>query len=251
MAKGDNSVFKRYEYKYKLSREQYLSVVEKIKEYMRGDEHGETTVQSLYFDTDAWRLIIDSIQHPTYKEKLRARSYGLASPEKKVFVELKKKYDRIVYKRRISVPEKKLLPLICSGESIENSQIEKEILYFCKSYGGLSPAMLLLYDRTAYVCDGTDLRITFDRNIRYRTERLDLCSGLDGTLLFENGEVMMEIKTGDAYPLWLVKILSDEKIFKTSFSKYGSAYTYLFKTNKLTNPAYERKFTGEDIKRET
>lgn len=233
--KRDISVFKRHEFKYKLTRDQYLSVIEKINGYMHADEYGETTIQSLYFDTCNWRRIINSIEKPEYKEKLRARSYGLAAPDKKIFVELKKKYDKIVYKRRISIPEKQLIPLVCDGKSTGNGQIEKEIIYFCRYYGGLTPAMLLLYDRTAYVQDDSDLRITFDRNVRYRTERLDLCSGLDGTLLFDDGEVIMEIKTSAPYPLWLVKILSDEKIFKTSFSKYGSAYLYLLRNNQITN----------------
>lgn len=233
MVKRDITVFKRHEFKYKLTRIQYLSVLERINGHLHADEYGETTIQSLYFDTTNWRLIIKSIEKPDYKEKLRARSYGLAGPENKIFVELKKKYDRIVYKRRISIPEKKLMPFVCDGESVGEGQIEKEILYFCRSYGGLTPAMLLLYDRTAYIDDESDLRVTFDLDVRYRTDRLDLRSGLDGNLLFNDGEVIMEIKTSLAYPLWLVKILSDEKIFKTSFSKYGSAYLYLLRNNKI------------------
>ena len=109
---------------------------------------------------------------------------------------------------------------------MEKGQIEREIRYFCQFYGGLKPAMLLLYDRTAYhdYKLGTDLRITFDRNIRYRTECLDLCSGFDGTPLLPNGEIMMEIKTVGAYPMWLVHLLNGNRIYKTSFSKYGTAY---------------------------
>lgn len=227
--KKDLYVFKRYEFKYKLSGEQHAAAVNRITEHMRGDEHGETTIQSLYFDTDDRRLIVNSLQRPVYKEKLRARSYGLAAAGSKIFVELKKKYDGVVYKRRISVPEKDLLPLVCEGKSVGDSQIEKEILYFCGKYPGLRPAMLLLYDRTAYICDGSDLRITFDRNIRYRTERLDLSSGLDGTPLLRDGEVIMEIKSGYAFPLWLTRFLSEEKIYKHSFSKYGTAYSYVKK----------------------
>lgn len=84
--------------------------------------------------------------------------------------------------------------------------------------------MLLLYDRTAFFGVG-DLRLTFDRSIRFRTDRLSLSAGLDGSPLLEEGAVLMEIKTAAAIPLWLARALSQNQIFKTSFSKYGTAFT--------------------------
>ena len=222
--KIDKYVFKRHEIKYMLTPSQYKTVLKKIGEQLSVDEYGETTIQSLYYDTDTWRLIRDSIERPFYKEKLRARSYGLAKPDGKVFLELKKKCDHVVFKRRICLKEKELAPLINMGVNADGGQIEKEIRYFCRFYGGLKPSMLLLYDRTAYLETGSDLRVTFDRNIRYRTERLSLCSGLDGTLLLPEGEVLLEIKTGGAYPTWLIGLLNGNGIYKTSFSKYGAAY---------------------------
>ena len=220
-------VFKRYEIKYMLSAEQYKMVMEQILRYTKEDEYGEETIQSLYYDTDTFLLIRNSIEKPLYKEKLRARSYGLATPDTKVFLELKKKYDKVVYKRRISVEEKLLSTKINIPINENMSQVEKEIAYCSNFYGGLKPKMLLLYDRAVYI--GEDkLRITFDKNIRYRTDRLSLCSGLDGTHILTNGEVMMEVKTGGAYPRWLVELLNGNKIYKTSFSKYGTAYKLEF-----------------------
>ena len=84
--------------------------------------------------------------------------------------------------------------------------------------------MLLLYDRTAFFENGTELRITFDRNIRYRTDDLNLHTSLEGKRLLNEGDVMVEIKGCGAFPLWLINYLSDNKIRKTSFSKYGTAY---------------------------
>lgn len=224
--KIDKYVFKRHEIKYRLTPAQYAIVLQEISKHLSVDEYGETTIQSLYYDTNTWLLIRNSIEKPFYKEKIRARSYGLATPDKKIFLELKKKCDKVVFKRRISIQEKELAPFINMGIGADKGQIEKEIRYFCQFYGDLKPAMLLLYDRTAYhdYKLGTDLRVTFDRNIRYRTERLNLRSGLDGTLLLPNGEIMMEIKTGGAYPMWLVSLLNEHGIYKTSFSKYGTAY---------------------------
>ena len=126
-----------------------------------------------------------------------------------------------------------------SNENENESQIEKEIKYFNKFYGGVKPKMLLLYDRMAYVDKDSDLRITFDKNVRYRTEMLNLSSSLEGELLFSDGTIVMEIKTGNPYPIWLNNVLNKNKIYKTSFSKYGTAYQIYMK--KCSEQMYTTK----------
>lgn len=217
-------VFKRVEYKYLIDENQYNDLLDEIRLHLKSDKHGMTTIQSLYFDTDNRLLIRRSIEKPKYKEKIRLRSYGLADDDKKVFLELKKKANGVVYKRRISTKERDAFSFILSGKLPDSSQITKEIDYFIKMYSSLEPSMLVLYDRTAFVDPNSNLRITFDRNVRYRTERLNLHSDLDGELILKNGEILMEVKSDYAIPLWFVKKLSQNRVYKRSFSKYGEAY---------------------------
>ena len=218
-------VFKRYEIKYILTPEQYSAVLEDISPYMKMDKYGESTIQSLYYDTPDYLLIRRSIEKPEYKEKLRVRSYGIAGENDKVYLEIKKKAFGVVFKRRISMPHKDANAFFTEGLKTDKGQIGKELEYCRKFYKDLGPAMLILYDRTAYYQDNTDLRMTFDRNVRYRKDRLSLSSGLDGIHLLDGGKIMWEIKSSvDAFPLWLVKILSKHKLYKASFSKYGTAY---------------------------
>ena len=217
-------VFKRVEYKYLIDENQYNDLLDEIRLHLKSDKHGMTTIQSLYFDTDNRLLIRRSIEKPKYKEKIRLRSYGLANEEKKVFLELKKKANGIVFKRRISTKERDAFNFILSGKLPDSSQITKEIDYFIKMYQSLEPSILVLYDRTAFVDPNSNLRITFDRNVRYRTERLNLHSDLDGELILKDGKILMEVKSDFALPLWLVKKLSQNLIYKQSFSKYGEAY---------------------------
>lgn len=219
----NKNVFKRYEMKYILTPDQYEIVLKEVKKHLHIDSYGETTIQSLYYDTPSYRLIRNSIESPEYKEKMRIRSYGLATSESTVFLELKKKFQKVVYKRRIELLEKDINNFIVNRIS-NNTQIEKEILYFCEYYQDLRPSMLLLYDRSAYITKDSDLRITFDKNTRYRTENLNLCIGLEGTKLLPNGEVLMEIKSALGYPDWLIKLLNENNIYKAKFSKYGTAY---------------------------
>ena len=43
-------------------------------------------------------------------------------------------------------------------------------------------------------------------------------------MLLNEGVWLMEIKCAGAMPMWLVRVLSEKKIYKTSFSKYGTEY---------------------------
>ncbi len=233
--KAEKYVISRSEIKYKLSYEQFCLVKKEVEARLPEDEYGETSIQSLYYDTNTFLLIRNSLEKPLYKEKIRARSYGIASPDKKIFLELKKKSNKVVFKRRISLKEIELSRFLQDENYKNDTQIAKEIKYFCKFYKDLKPSALLIYDRVAYHDINLDLRITFDKNIRYRTYDLNLCKGLYGEVILPNGEVMMEIKSVGAYPRWLIDLLNSNKIYKTSFSKYGKAYIKEMEKHKQEN----------------
>ena len=168
-----------------------------------------------------------------YKEKLRLRSYKRLGKDDKVFVELKKKYKGIVYKRRLSMPERGALQWLQGGSFPgEQTQISREIEYVRSYYRDLRPAVFLSYERVAWFSkDGGDLRITFDDHILCRRDDLTLESEAYGAELLPPGTVLMEIKTSGAVPLWLTEVLSRERIYKTSFSKYGTAYLKMILPN--------------------
>lgn len=218
-------VFKRVEYKYLLTNEEYNSLIKIVLLHLEEDQYGPTTIQSLYFDTPSNRLIRNSLDKPLYKEKIRLRSYGLSNPSSNVFLELKKKSEGVVFKRRIKIKEEEAFDFILHNKKPNENQITKEIEYFISFYQDLKPSLLILYDRGAYLEKHTTLRITFDQNIRYRKENLNLHTSLEGTLIpIIKDKVLMEVKTDSALPLWLVRFLNANKIYKTSFSKYGEAY---------------------------
>lgn len=225
----DITVFKRREIKFLVNAEQRAMLEKAFEEHMIPDEHGESTICNVYYDTPDFRLIRTSLEKPVYKEKLRIRSYGRTTENGKIFMELKKKYKGVVYKRRISLAQSEAAAYLAGEAPLPgNGQIEKEIDYFVKYYGGLVPAMYLCYDRTAYFCkEDPGLRITFDKNILWRTDRARLTSHPNGRQLLEPGQSLMEIKVGASMPLWLAELLSKGQIRQVSFSKYGSAYQTL------------------------
>ena len=233
------TVFKRYEFKYLLTNEQREMLLQKMNSYMKLDQYGHTTIRNIYFDTDNFRLARHSIEGPIYKEKLRVRRYKYAKPEDEVFIELKKKYDSVVYKRRLTLPLDRTMECLCGHKELPvHSQIADEINYFCSYYQTIQPAVFLSYEREAYYSlDGSDFRVTFDENILYREEELSLGKPVYGIPLMDRGKVLMEIKTPGGIPLWMTNFLTEQKIYKTSFSKYGAAYKDMMpgKDNKNHN----------------
>ncbi len=222
---GAISTFKRYELKYMITLEQKQAMISLFQEHMVPDEYGKYTIFNLYFDTPDYLLIRRSIEKPVYKEKLRARSYGPIDHEDEVFLELKKKYKSVVYKRRIAIEEDEMTSYFGNDTSLPESQIGKEIDYFKASYNNIAPRVFIAYDRMAYFGkEREDLRITFDENILWRDENLTLCSEKYGHNILSQNQVLMEIKVVGGMPLWLTHFLTENKIYKTSFSKYGMAY---------------------------
>lgn len=237
-------VFKRYELKYLLSKEQYYTVKSEVEKRLLPDRFGENTVQSLYYDTDDYRLIRTSIEKPLFKEKFRLRCYNLNDCDKDVYAEMKRKYDGVVYKRRVACKEREAPDLLTDKNP--TSQIAKELAYFSSVYGNLQPKILILYDRAAFFATDCDLRVTFDKNIRYRTDDLNFYTSLDGKSLLSDDLVLMELKAGTALPLWLCNLLGKEHIYKTSFSKYGTAFGLEYK-KRSTLLCLKRYLTTEQF----
>ena len=235
---GFQTVFKRHEIKFMITLEQKEKVLDAMKPYMKLDKYGRTTIRNIYYDTNTYLLIRRSLEKTTYKEKLRIRSYGRAAPDSTVFVELKKKYKHVVYKRRISLPNKEAMEWLGKERHChKRTQISEEVDYFLDYYKTLRPTVFLSYEREAfYANDGSDFRVTFDDTILCRQEELSLESEVYGTPILPEGMILMEIKCSGGIPLWMTEVLSREKIYKTSFSKYGTAYrTLIFPQNHIIN----------------
>ncbi len=219
------TVMQRVEWKFILSAEQTEFFCKRLKGHMEPDAYGLTTIQSLYYDTPDRRIVRTSIEKPEFKEKIRLRGYGHVTSETPVFLELKRKALGIVYKRRVQATVEEVDRFFAGELNLdEQGQIDREITYFRDYYQKLEPACMILYDRTAYDEPDGDLRLTIDRNPRYRTDALSFDYAPVGIPLLEPGETILEIKVQDMIPLWLVRILSEGKIRHGSISKYGEAY---------------------------
>jgi len=227
-------VFKRYEEKYIISRAQAQILELPILQNMEPDKYGPYWVQNLYYDTDHWDIIRQSMEKPFYKEKLRMRCYGIPKPGDKIFLELKKKFDGVVYKRRIPLKPDVLDANLANVLATNDTQIARE-LHFHLQTNQPQPRMLLAYRRFAYTgVANPNLRITFDEHIRYRLQGFHFQAPQEGKAILPDDTLLMEIKAPAGFPLWLVNACSQHKIFNTSFSKYACCFSNHLQETKGT-----------------
>lgn len=233
--------FNRHEIKFLINQDQFQRIEGKLMKHMEPDEYNKThafyTICNIYYDTIDSHLIRNSLSKPKYKEKLRLRAYGIPKEDDKVYLEIKKKVCGMVNKRRTILKLQEAYDFVSTGIKPEimeymNRQVVNEIEYLLKIYD-LEPKLYLAYDRKAlFSKEDRDLRITFDTNIRTRRYDLKLENGDYGESLLESGQWVMEVKTEKSIPIWLSKMLSDHRIFSSSFSKYGREHQKILLKNR-------------------
>ncbi len=220
-------VYERRELKFLLDEMQKAALTAILESHIAPGPFPESEVRNVYYDTPDYRLIRTSLEKPEYKEKLRLRSYGAAKPGDAVYVELKKKYDGVVYKRRIPLEYRGAAAFLQGRGETPDCQIGREIAYVLHFYRNLRPMVYISYDRKAWADESTGLRVTIDENIAFRTDCSNLgCTG-EGRPILRSGQGLLEVKARGAIPMWLAESLSTLGIRQVSFSKYGKAYEIL------------------------
>ena len=246
-------IFERREKKFLVEQQRLESFLNKIHTHLTPDERGVTKVSSLYYDTPENTLISRSLEKPVYKEKLRIRAYGEVSSDSIVFVELKKKFKGIVYKRRFGCALNDSYAFmqngkgmsdtfLCSqemqGQTMSDTTLAKRNyleVKACKNrYRKLEPKMLIVTNRLAlYTNDGSGVRLTIDFQPCFDSQNLKLDSQAPHQSLIDEDVCILEIKSANALPMWMIEAMSEARIRPQSFSKYGHA----FKISKEVNMA--------------
>ena len=218
--------FERHEKKFLLTQTQYERFMESAQPFLQQCEYFESVIQSVYFDTDSDTLIRRSMEKPLYKEKLRVRKYLGTEKDPLVYIELKKKYKGIGYKRRTVADWHDILNNGLQNCAYASEQIGKEIRIFDSMYPGLHPRMKIKTSRRSYTDkEDPNIRITFDFDVSYSPVDLDILEFRDGEPLLPAGTVILEIKAPGNLPLRYTQILTREKIYRRPFSKYATACT--------------------------
>lgn len=232
-------IFSRREQKYLITIKQYEQLVEKFIPYMRFDKfgiNGMYTVTSLYFDNDEHAIYYETKNKVKYRQKLRLRVYNQADLTSTAFFEIKQKHDDVVNKRRLLMPLKEAYRYLKHGSRDNitdfdgsNHQVLKEIDYF-RDFYHLQPEMIISYRRQAFHgIDNSDLRITFDLDLKCRKADLSIENGPYGDHFIDPNLVVLEVKVTDSVPLWLARFLQELDCEQRSASKFCTSVEYLSK----------------------
>ncbi|WP_251197548.1 polyphosphate polymerase domain-containing protein [Anaerotardibacter muris] len=246
-------VFKRKEMKYRLNAVQRASLESEIARHMELGEFAHSTIRSLYYDTPDFALIERSLDKPLYKEKLRLRTYGTPDLRAQAFVELKKKFKGVVYKRRVG-PSLAAAQAFLAGMPYEQAcatyplaspevqaqalcprslQIAREIAFTMERNANLEPSTLIECSRVAYADpEGGELRITFDADLACVPNAQTIDTAAARVPFFNEPISIMEVKNAGPLPAWLIDALDRAKAYPQSFSKYGYAYMNLLDHRK-------------------
>ena len=252
-----DEIFSRYELKFPMPYEVYMKLKDRLLEHLTadayGDEEGFYSITNVYFDTYDNFFHRQNQNREPFRQKLRLRTYGVDNLDETCFLEIKKKYKGLVNKRRTTLRlrdayrflgmDEALLEECQSNGSgaidtespiiVSNKQIFKEVSFFTDFFK-LTPRMVLSYDRRAFF-DAVDdsVRVTFDRNIRYRTTDFRLEHGSYGECFVDSDSVLMEIKVEKSVPMWLVELLNEFGLFRKKFSKYSTCIKMGLFTNEI------------------
>lgn len=234
------TTFNRYEKKYMIKKSLKDTILKELQEHIKQDDHQTSsyyTICNIYYDTIDDEIIKRSISKPVFKEKLRLRSYLQEGQSSLLFLEIKKKVNGFVNKRRTLITQeeanmlimKKVMPI---RKEYHNLQVLNEIYYYVRDKE-LIPKISISYDREAYFSiENPDFRLTFDDNITSRRDHVNLGRTNTDQEILED-YVLMELKTSTSIPLWMTQVLSKYQLYGNSFSKYGTEfYNYLINNRK-------------------
>jgi len=224
--------FNRFELKYLLTLQQAALFRSALSAYLVPDEHGGASgsypLTSLYYDSPDYRCYWEKVDGLRYRRKLRIRVYGYG-PELRddtsVMVEIKQRLDRVTQKRRAVLPYSQALRL-CNNRQLpehraeDKPMVDEAMLYLCEH--NLSPASIVRYQRQALIGSDYDigLRVTFDTNLTYQLQPLDLTAEPDGAPLVRADYAVMEIKVNERLPYWLTELVAFHNLSLVRMSKY-------------------------------
>ncbi|MDR0984548.1 MAG: polyphosphate polymerase domain-containing protein [Ruminococcus sp.] len=244
------SEFLRIEKKYLLNNFQCQAILDAISKHMTEEKYGTHKISNIYYDTANFQLIRASIEKPLYKEKLRLRAYGSVTDESNVFVEIKKKFKGVVYKRRVGLTLDNARKFLNENQrQFDKVQVLREAECMLNLYN-LIPKAAISYDRIAFFGnDDPEFRLTIDKNLKGRLSNLDLTEGTFGEEIIGQDKRLMEIKTTGGMPIWMCYLLSEFKIYPTGFSKYGEFYkNYVLNTSNIKDIETNYLFEKEMVK---
>jgi hypothetical protein len=186
-----------------------------------GDENNEYWIRSLYFDSIENDDFYDKEIGVKSRKKIRLRIYDVEQPWVKL--EIKNKDEQYMLKETASLTREESRALI-RGERdflLSTGNLTLNRVYYFMTRDIYRPAIIIDYEREAYVGSLQDIRITFDKNIRAGFVDFDIFNPrLNLESVFEYPTMVVEVKYNRFMPAWITDILSAFHSERYAVSKY-------------------------------
>jgi VTC domain len=236
-------ILERYELKYLIPLDlvepisQYAEMYCEMDYYSQIEPEHFYVINSLYFDSDDFKIFNYKQLSQSNRFNLRIRSYG-SNPKPPYFFEVKKKSNDVVRKIRGKVFEPDLnlfIDQILEGEIEADPKSQaavNEFLYWNYRFQA-QPKVLTQYRRKAYISTVDDYaRVTFDRDLRYHHEtnwnvipNEQYLQHYDHALAFKDTQsfVILELKSTTKVPMWMIDMIKYFNLYRQSISKFENA----------------------------
>lgn len=214
----------RVEDKYMCTEKDLLLLQSRVKGIMKPDLYSNNAsyrVTSLYFDDYKDRHLSDAEEGISHRTKYRIRIYNDSLESIKLEVKYKA-YNRVLKKSEIISRDtaKKLMAGQCVDD--DNMSMNSPITLFNLSIKQdcLKPKVIVKYDRCAYTFSPGNVRITFDRNIRFSSNVCGFLENNSEYTMLKDVNRVLEIKYDEFIPGFIAQLLESGNMNQISYSKY-------------------------------
>lgn len=222
----------RNELKYVCTQQELCLLEQRIKEICKPDKHtgedGTYTIRSVYFDDYQNTCFYENENGTDPREKFRIRIYD--GNTERITLECKRKEKGKNHKFTCPLTKSQCEDMLqgqftLQKEDLEQLSEEEQTLlrkFFLQYRTRLLRAKVIVeYDRTPYIYETGNVRITFDRNIR-TCGRVE--SFLDERILsrpvMPAGKHILEVKYDEFLPNYLYNGMQIPNLQQTAYSKY-------------------------------
>ena len=205
----------RHELKYFIARPQYEVLSRVLKGALQLDPNaakngGSYHIRSLYFDTVFDDALYDKLNGVKDRDKYRIRIYNLS--DKEIFMECKTKVGALISKRSARISRDMAEQLMAADPTgLENTRsgLIRDVYREMRTKL-LHPAVIVDYEREAYLHPAEEVRITFDMKLRTGMNSIDLFNpALPTVPVIDGGEnIILEVKYNRLLPPYIANLLS-------------------------------------------
>lgn len=239
----------RFEYKFITYESQVQAIRQYVESYLNLDVFGATQldrsypVHSIYLDSKSLLTYTDTINGSRNRYKLRVRYYENGD-DKPVYLEVKRRQDRAISKKRAIVHRHVVHELLNGVIPSMNHLHEKTreqydtLISICQLIETLEakPKVHIKYFREAYEqLDSNAVRVTFDRNVISEViHQIEYKLVPDFPVSVFGDKIILELKFTDNFPLWFRDLVQHFELTSGSAAKYVDGLINLHNHHLIT-----------------